>query len=178
MSSTTEITAGTPVGGRRSRIPTALVVVHLSSLDAYAWHGSEYGQTDRAPQLGSELARAIAEHHGLVVVVDQQWSPHAPFAAARRLVLEAIDERPGVVTIRFDEETGSWRRFLPHLRSTLADACVSRVRVGGLWCDLPDRRGCVSRVARYLGRTFQVWVDPRITGGMHDFGSEDERHNT
>lgn len=175
MSSSTETTAGQPLRGRRSCVPTALVVVHLSSLDAYAWHASEYGQTDRAPRLGSTLARAIAEHDGPVVVVDQQWSLRTPFAAARRLVLEAIDARPGVVTIRFDEATDSWRRFLPRLRVALEKAGVSRVHVGGLWREMPGQGGCVTRVARYLQRTFQVWVDSSITGDMYDFGSDDER---
>jgi len=151
-----------------------LVIVHLSSLDAYAWHAAASGQDHLALELGAAIAGAISAHNGPVIVVDQQWDTQSPFAAVRLPALAAVAARPGVLVLHFDEATSSWRGFLPRLRATLDRHGVPGVRLGGLWRDLPEQGGCVSRVARYLRRSFQVRIDPGITGGMHDFGRDEK----
>lgn len=160
---------------RPSLRTTALVVVHLSSLDAYAWHADEYGVQGLATRLGRALAAAVREHEGPVVVVDQQWRMRSDYSIARAEVIEAIGTRTDVTGIRFDEDTGSWRTFLPRLRASLVAVSATRVRLGGLWNDNVKRSGCVNRVDRYLRRYYPVTLDTGIAGAMDDFLVEEAR---
>ena len=48
---------------------TALVIVHLSTIDSYAWSVGE----DKAAKLAERITAAVRRHRGPVYVVDQFW---------------------------------------------------------------------------------------------------------
>jgi hypothetical protein len=47
----------------------ALVILHLSTIDSYAWNVGE----KKAKALAGRLIRAICTHRGPVYIVDQFW---------------------------------------------------------------------------------------------------------
>ena len=170
----------------------ALIIVHLSSLDAYPstlvdeglYPSDAEAATD---DLGNEIASAIqaAISRGeRVYVIDQFWGAnirsgnvssgtaaryHASGAGGpnRDLVVNAIGNvQPQ--WIKFDESTSEWRRFLPWLRKQLVAAGVRSVTIGGLWWEPDEKSGCAFRVYDYLRSYFKVEVDVNIVGSVHD----------
>jgi hypothetical protein len=139
-------------------VQTALVIVHLSSIDSYA---ENIGRA-----AGTKLARAITDavhaHQGPVYVIDQGWEgPLVDRVAA------AIDDVP-VTWIYFDEDVDDWNKFLPKLKRQLARDRVERAVVGGVWYDPTLAEGCATRVYMYLRRALPTKVDESIVGCFTD----------
>lgn len=146
----------------------ALVIVHLSSLDAFA---AECGKPEaRALADAIVYAAKDALRAGRrVYVIDQFWS--GPIRDPAAAVLRQI----GAAFLRFDEQQASWGWFLPRLRGRLRRDGVTRVTIGGLWFDPNLKTGCATEVYRYLREQMPTTVDEDIVGcGCFEDEDEDE----
>jgi len=150
------------------RSKEALVIVHLSSLDAYteeigSWTGGD---------LAEAIAAAIKFHEGPVYIVDQGWEDEGKPSEPRMWLLDEIEKRsqslPPIVWIHFDEAEQPWPPFLWRLRRRLERDGVSRVVIGGLWYDDTGKTGCVTHVHRYLAKYFDARVSGSIVGTLDD----------
>jgi hypothetical protein len=137
---------------------TALVIVHLSSIDSYAWTIDEA----KAKQLAERLVRAIRKHRGPVYIVDQLWD-----GPLRELVAAAIRDVPAK-WIEFDEDVSDWKRFLPALKRRLTRDHVTDVVIGGVWFDPKLKEGCATTVYLYLLSTLPTKVDKTLVGCVTD----------
>lgn len=139
---------------------TALVIVHLSSLDSFT--------ADMGPGAGDELgyniSDAILHHDGPVIVVDQNWSIGYRQSRPRQMVLRRIKDRRGIIWMQFDEGVEEWDPFLRKLRARLKLLQVKEVIVGGVWYDPKLKSGCATEVYLYLRNFFKAKVDPEIVG--------------
>jgi len=136
----------------------ALVVVHLSSVDSYAWQvGQEAGE-----RLARSIVEAVRKHRGPVYIVDQGWD--GPLEST---IKRAIADVP-VTWMRFDEEVQEWDEFLPRLKRRLTRDGVTRAVVGGVWYDPTLETGCATRVYLYLLRALPTEVDRSIVGCIGD----------
>jgi hypothetical protein len=133
---------------------TALVIVHLSSIDSYAWTIGEA----KARQLAERLVRAIRKHRGPVFVVDQFWD-----GPLRAQVVASISDVPAK-WIKFDEDEEDWDRFLPALKRRLKRDRVTDVVIGGVWFDPKLEEGCATRVYLYLTPTLPTRVNKDLVG--------------
>src|SRR3989304_1124535 len=98
--------------------PQALVIVHLSSLDAYTDYAEQFTPGE-GELLGERLTQAILEHQGPVIIVDQGWELGPRPSRPRARLLEEISRRQDIVWIRFDEATDRWEDFFPQLYAVL-----------------------------------------------------------
>jgi hypothetical protein len=138
----------------------ALVIVHLSSLDAYTAHaGPEEGRL-----LGERLAQAILTHNGPVIIVDQGWEGGRRESRPREMLLEEISSRQDIAWIRFDEAEESWDDFFPRLFSTLDDQGATSAVVGGIWYDDSLHTGCATFTYLALKERMPAQVDPSLVG--------------
>lgn len=145
---------GAPAGSQ------ALVIVHLSSLDSYTDHaGSEEGNL-----LGERLTRAVLDHDGPVIIVDQGWETGYRASRPRENLLEAIQARQDVVWIKFDEAEGSWDDFFPKLYAALDQAGATSAVIGGVWYDDSLHTGCATFTYLTLRQRMPVVVDERLVG--------------
>jgi hypothetical protein len=137
---------------------SALVIVHLSSIDSYAW---TIGET-KARQLADRIIRAVHKHRGPVYVVDQFWD-----GPLRESVAAAISDVPAA-WIKFDEDLSDWAAFLPKLRRRLARDGVTDVVVGGVWYDPKLEEGCATRIYLDLAAVLPAKVDKNLVGCATD----------
>ena len=128
---------------------TALVLVHIDSLDSFASESSE-----QAEQLALSMEMHMKSHKGPIVVVRQGWVLRTSYA--RNLLREA--QQVGAYFIKFDEDTQRWDSFLKKLRLLLDSLGVDNVEIGGLWYTDDLKSGCVSRTYKYLRRYFLTKV--------------------
>jgi hypothetical protein len=136
----------------------ALVIVHLSSVDSYAWQvGQEAGD-----RLARSLIAAVRKHKGPVYIVDQGWD-----GPLQGTIKQAIADVP-VTWMRFDEDVQSWDTFLPRLKKRLQRDGVTRAVVGGVWYDPALKEGCATTVYLYLLRDLPTEVDRSIVGCIGD----------
>lgn len=155
---------------RRGIKKHALVIVHLSSLDAYTQAGHEIeGDTASGEDLAFWIEQAIMEHNGPVYIVDQGWSLGLRWSRPRARLLDAIRFRRGTVWIRFDEDTDDWDLFLRDLVRRLKRDSVTRVMIGGIWFDPELKEGCATKVYTHLRRHFKATVNPDIVGCVGGF---------
>ena len=133
---------------------TALVIVHLSTIDSYAWNIGE----EKARQLADRLVSAIRKHRGPVYIIDQFWD-----GPLRSHIVAAVAEIPAK-WIEFDEDVGDWKRFLPSLKRRLSRDKVTDVVVGGVWFDPTLATGCATEVYLYLAATLPTKVNKDIVG--------------
>jgi hypothetical protein len=149
---------------------TALVIVHLSSLDAYTEMGHEVEGDDAG---GEDLAfwveRAIMEHKGPVYVIDQGWEFHPHWSRPRKGLLDAIRFRKDIAWMRFDEAEEPWDPFLKEFEKTLRENVVTDVILGGIWFDPQIKGGCVTQVYSHLKSRFRTKVNRDIVGCETDF---------
>ena len=107
---------------------TALILVHLDSLDALSWANPML-----AWRLAGRIEEAASSHEGPVFVVTQNWAMHDASDARKHLWgrLEALD----VIWFTFDEAApdDEWDEMLPELLGDLRRYGVARAEVGGLW---------------------------------------------
>lgn len=168
----------------------ALVIVHLSSMDALAADAAsgmdraDIG-TELAESLGYEICRRASEHRGPVYVIDQAWSAGRRESRPRERLMTCLEQkRPDARWILFDENgddeadpvimrrfrherldgrDGNWSQFLPRLHERLQRDGVRRAVVGGLWRDPRGKSGCATKVAGYLHRQMPTRIDEDIT---------------
>lgn len=139
----------------------ALVLVHLSSLDAYA----ELEGDAAAGRLASRMLRSAEIHDGPVFVVDQGWAYRGRHSDARRALVRAVRLlmlEKDVVWVRWNERDVEWPRFLSELADLLAEKGVASVRLGGVWYDPSGEFGCTTEAAQFLATRFDVRVDDRL----------------
>ena len=139
---------------------TALVLIHLSSLDAFADYWSvEDPEFKESWSLARRIAQAALAHHGPVVIADQDWVDRGPWCAPRVWLQGVIRAgRPDATWIHFDEEESPWRPFLAKLRKMLERLKIKKVIVGGVWFDPGEWSGCVTATYQYLKKYFDVTV--------------------
>jgi len=132
----------------------ALVIVHLSTIDSYAWHVGE----EKAKQLAERIIHAVRKHHGPVYIVDQFWD-----GPLRDQIVAAVSDVPAK-WIKFDEDVGDWNRFLPSLKRQLTRDRVTGVVIGGVWFDPALKEGCATKVYLYLLSTLPTKIDKTLVG--------------
>lgn len=136
----------------------ALVIVHLSTIDSYAWNIGEA----KAKALADRLVRAIRAHRGPVYIVDQFWD-----GPLREQIVRAVSDVPAK-WIEFDEDVGDWKRFLPALKRHLTRDRVTDVIIGGVWFDPTLETGCATEVYLYLASRIPTKVNEAIVGCTTD----------
>lgn len=132
----------------------ALVIVHLSTIDSYAWNVGE----EKAKALADRIVRAIRSYRGPVYIVDQFWD--GPLR--KRIAIEIADVP--AKWIEFDEDVGDWKTLLPALKRKLKKDQVTDVVIGGVWFDPKLKEGCATEVYLYLLSTIPTKVDHAIVG--------------
>jgi len=139
-------------------VATALVIVHLGSLDSYA----DYVGQRAGARLATAITTAIRDHRGPVYVIDQGWD-----GPLRDQVADAVRDLP-ITWMQFDEDVSDWNTFLPKLQRKLKRDRVDRVVIGGVWYDPTLTEGCATTVYLYLRRTLTAKVDEKIVGCLTD----------
>jgi hypothetical protein len=149
---------------------TALVLIHLSSIDSYADHfRQEDPAFDGAWALSQRIAAAAIEHDGPVVICDQDWD-YADIHSRPRFSMEEEIARSGrkVTRIHFDEDESPWEPFLKKLKKTLERLDVDKVILGGVWFDPDQKDGCVTATYEYLEQYFDTKVASDLVGVEQD----------
>lgn len=151
----------------------ALIIVHLSSLDAYtSFMREESGHKAHGEELGQELTKAILNHPGPVYIIDQGWDVGYRESAPREELLEKIKGRKDIRWLHFDEAESGWDDFLPYFKRRLDREGITSAVLGGIWYDPEEESGCVTEVLKNLREIMPVRVDPSIVGCESD--AEDE----
>jgi hypothetical protein len=138
---------------------TALVIVHLSSLDAYA---DMFG-LDKAQELAEKMADSVIRHQGPVFVIDQKWPYNEPYSIPRIWFVRNIQLQTDAKFVHFRDDREEYGFFLRTLGRKLDAEDVGTVVVGGLWHG-DENIGCVSETAEFLKDYFTVRINPRIVG--------------
>lgn len=142
----------------RSSNVTALVIVHVSSVDSYA---DQIGQA-AGERLARSIIDAVRKHHGPVYIIDQGWG-----GPLENTIKSAVADVP-VTWMRFDEDVDDWDTFLPKLKRRLSRQGVGRVVIGGVWYDPALETGCATTVYLYLLRSLPTEVNKSIVGCFDD----------
>lgn len=137
----------------------ALLILHLSSLDAYA---ETFGQ-DEASALVRRMRKAVLGHPGPVYIVDQRWPFVDPISRPRYALVNSVQLMRDIEWRHWDEMV-SWDRFLRELRSEMFQDGVTEVVLGGVWYDPAGELGCVTESLPVLKEAFRTAVDRRIVG--------------
>jgi hypothetical protein len=152
---------------------TALVIVHLSSLDSYTEAArEEAGDESLGMLLADAIADEVLQHQGPVYIIDQGWSLGRRESRPRESLMLKIADRKDIVWIKFDEDTDDWDEFLADLVALLKKDRVKRVVIGGIWYDPELHEGCATEVYLHLRRHFYTNVNYRIVGCEGDFKSD------
>jgi hypothetical protein len=152
----------------------ALVIVHLSSLDAYtALMHDVWGHFDNGEQLGQEMTKAILEHPGPVYIIDQDWELGRRESRPREELLKAIKPRKDIKWISFDEAASDWEDFLPYFRRRLRREGITSAILGGVWYAENEESGCVTQVLQDLREIMPAKVNESIVGCESDADEED-----
>lgn len=137
----------------------ALVIVHLSSLDAYAKRAG----LPAAAALAHRLEEAILSWPGSVYVIDQRW-PIDEWSGPRWNLVKHVQLKRDIQWMEFDEDEQDWTIFLKHFRAALIRAGVKEVVLGGVWY-YPDREsGAVTDAYLVLKHSLKVKIDDNLVG--------------
>lgn len=145
---------------------TALVLIHLSSLDSYAdFFSAEDPEFTGAWDLSKRIADAAINHDGPLVIADQDWD-YSQIHSRPRYSLELAIARSGrkFTRIHFDEDESPWGPFLKKLKNTLERLGVDKVILGGVWFDPDQKDGCVTETYQYLEQYFDTKVASDLVG--------------
>lgn len=137
----------------------ALVIVHLSSLDAFA----ERAGMGEAEALADRIKRAVLEQNGPVYVIDQKW-PFTNWSEPRYKLVISVQLQREINWIHFEDDMQEWDIFLSHFRTRLKKDKVTSVVLGGVWYDPGGEAGCVSDAYLALKKDFRVSVDETLVG--------------
>ena len=142
-----------------------LVIVHLSSLDAF------HARTGCGDDLADRIIATMRRQDGPIIIVDQNWQYNL-HSLPRQRVENAIPSK--AVWLDFDEDTQSWADFERRLIQCLRKLANLRVSLGGVWYDPRGRGGCVNATASRLARHgYDVVIDEWISGEDPDCEPED-----
>lgn len=136
---------------------SALVIVHLSSLDMYA---DMYG-VDTAQDLVDRLVDAVLDHAGPVYIIDQRWPYSEKISDPRLDFVNRVQLARDINWLHFEDDNVVWELFLEHFGNHLKRDKVRTVVLGGVWYS-PEGAGCVSDAQEYLSQSFTVRVNPRL----------------
>lgn len=147
----------------------ALLLVHLSSLDAYA---DRYGPI-RAHSLCRRLCARIAAS-SRAIATDQGWPCDAD-STARQLLYRALAAHPRATIFPHDEETDGWASPMDGLADLPASRRVGAVIVGGVWLDADGAGGCVAATAEALrSRGIRATIERSLCGVDEGADTEDD----
>lgn len=136
-----------------------LLLVHLSSLDAYT---DRYGPIC-AHSLRRRLRTRIAAS-ACVVATDQGW-PCGADSVPRRLLYRTLAAHPAATIFPHDEETDGWSSPMDRLADLLVSGGVDVVVVGGVWLDADSAGGCVAATAEALrSRGIHATIERSLCG--------------
>lgn len=147
-----------PASKKPARSVTALVIVHVSSVDSYA---DQIGQ-EAGERLARSIIEAVRKHRGPVYIVEQGWN-----GPLEKTIKRGVVDVP-VTWMRFDEDVDDWDTFLPRLKRRLKQDHVGRVVIGGVWYDPTLETGCATTVYLYLLRSLPTKVNKSIVGCFTD----------
>lgn len=137
----------------------ALVIVHLSSLDAYA----ERTGLEEAQALADRLKEAVLSWPGPVYVIDQRW-PRSEWSEPRWNLVLAVQLIRDIHWAHFDDTRDDWDLFMRHFRAQLIREGVKDVVLGGIWYHPGGEAGCVAEVSKVFRKHFKVTVDKDLVG--------------
>lgn len=137
----------------------ALVIVHLSSLDAYA----ERNGLEAAGRLADRLRKAILEWKGPVYIIDQRW-PITKWSDPRWRLVNDIQLKRDIGWQHFDDSNDDWGIFMTHFRAQLIREGIKEVVLGGVWYYPGGESGCVSEIRDKFRRYFKTTVDEDLVG--------------
>lgn len=126
----------------------ALLLVHLSSLDAF---------TDQNRLAGNYLGQRIRDAidawpvERLLFLIDQEWEYRGAQSTPRKYVMEKVGQRSSFL-LHFDEADGNWEEAMDHLAGLLHQHQVTQVVLGGVWATYDGSSGCVNEAQRQLER--------------------------
>lgn len=168
---------------------TALVIVHLSSLDSYTHQGYEsMGDWSAGEALASNIAEAIRTHKGPVYIVNQGWELGHRESRPREWILNTAfldrwtsSDKAGtdkaLSWITFDESTQDWDVFEKRLVKRMKQDGITSVIVGGIWYDPLLKEGCATETYLRLRKHFKATVDESITGCDADLYPDQEEES-
>lgn len=144
---------------------TALLIVHLSSLDSYTdRHGEAKGG-----ELGYALGDAMRLWNGPVFLVDQGWADAGRVSRPRMSLLQALASSVNVTRFPFDEDTADWDEAMPRLGNLLRAQGVTHLVLGGVWATVDGSPGCVNEAGRQLAQQgFTCRIDYTLCGMDED----------
>lgn len=124
----------------------ALLIVHLSSLDAFVWeHGDQEGH-----RLAEALRLAFSSP-GPLIITDQNYPLVGKESRFRRQLLEMLQNREHVTWFAHDEERDEeWAAPMQQLGQVLRDKQLTHLRVGGFEASEDGTHGCVNETMRWL----------------------------
>lgn len=138
----------------------ALVIVHLSSLDAYT---DKFGE-DAGANLAYEIYQKIDDFDGPIFIIDQNW-PLTAESGPRSALYKALQPlllQKNIYFEHFEESAVEWTRFLDNFRRMLRQMGVTHTVIGGLWYDKDLKTGAVTDVYKFFGDVLPSIVDPKI----------------
>lgn len=186
------------MGVKKSDGKTALVIIHLSSLDSFT--DLEYlatGERDDGYALAYQMSEAVNAHQGPIIIVDQMWLFYGRESRPRTHFLENIgvdfddyekwglgegdvyeQEKPRKITwIRFDEQGQDWDEFLALLEKTLKKLRVKDVLLGGLFYEHDLSEGCVTHTYKFLRDRIPTKVEHHLVGAANAHCEPDDKGN-
>ncbi len=137
----------------------ALVIVHLSSIDSYAWNVGDY----EADDLADNLVFALEQTKDPIFVLDQRWPDPGPF---RQRVYDQLGSMANAETIyNNSDEAGTWERDMDGFAALLRSRGITELTLGGCWYRKDETSGCVTETKKLLTeRGFECTVDEDIVG--------------
>lgn len=138
----------------------ALLIVHLSSLDAYA----DQKGVEEAQALAGRMQKAILEHEGPVYIVDQRWPFVEPYSKPRYDLVHSVQLARDIEWRHWEETWERWDHFLGRLQIEMKQVGVKDVVLAGIWYDPAGQLGCVTESLPSLKKMFRTTIDPEIVG--------------
>lgn len=137
---------------------TALILVQISTLDAYADH---YG-VDAARELARRWTNRVLHFDGPVVILDQKWPFQDPASRPRYEFVRRVELARDIHFVH-DEEIEIPERFLGREADRLAELGIAKIVLGGLWYGPQGAYGAVAEAEGFFKRFFEVIVDQTLT---------------
>ncbi len=138
----------------------ALVIVHLSSLDAYARHAG----VEEAARLADRLEAAVLRWEGPVYVIDQRWPIDRKWSRPRWNFVMNVQIQREIFWKHFDDRI-DWDIFMNHFAARLTADGIRNVTLGGVWFHPGKAGGAVNDLREKLEKKhFRVVVDKSLTG--------------